>query len=85
MLIIPQTLNINNSRTTGAKPINLQTIRKLIGYSLKQAAVKAMFTPIVFEILMSEGRLVLSPTQWGTVNERVKISVKNQNKIFEIC
>ena len=85
MLIIPQTLNINNSRTTGAKPINLQTIRKLIGYSLKQAAIKAMFTSTVFEILMSEGRLVLSPTQWGTVNERVKISVKNQKKIFEIC
>ena len=31
-----------------------------------------MFTPTVFEILMSEGRLVLSPTQRGTGSERVK-------------
>ena len=35
MLIIPQTLNINNSRTTRAKYISLHTIRKLIEYSLK--------------------------------------------------
>ena len=35
MPIIPQTLNINNLRTTNAKPINLRTIRKLIKYSLK--------------------------------------------------
>ena len=36
MPIIPQTLNINNSRTTRAKSINLHTIRKLIEYSLKK-------------------------------------------------
>ena len=30
ILIIPQTLNINNWRTTSAKSINLDSIRKLI-------------------------------------------------------
>ena len=72
MLIIQQTLNINNSRTTRAKSINLHTIRKLIEYSLKEVRIKAMLTPIVLEILMSEGRSVLSPAQWGTRSERVK-------------
>ena len=38
----------------------------------KKVPIKAMFTPTVFEILMSEGRLVLSPTQRGTGSERVK-------------
>ena len=33
--VIPQTLNINNWRTTGEKSINLDTIRKLIVYPLK--------------------------------------------------
>ena len=33
--IITQTLNINNLRTTSAKSINLNTIRKLVEYSLK--------------------------------------------------
>ena len=40
-----------------------------------------MFTRGVFEILMSEGRLVLSPAQWGTGSEKVKVSVKNQKVI----
>ena len=40
-----------------------------------------MFIHGVFEILMSEGRLVLSPTQWGTGSEKVKVSVKNQKVI----
>ena len=31
-----------------------------------------MITSTIFEILMSEGRSVLSPTQRGTGNERVK-------------
>ena len=35
MPIITQTLNINNLRTTGARSINLHTIRKLVEYSLK--------------------------------------------------
>ena len=33
--IIPQTLNINNQRTTSAESINLDIIKKLIEYSLK--------------------------------------------------
>ena len=32
-----------------------------------------MFTSTVFEILMSEGRSVLSPAQWGVGNERVNV------------
>ena len=40
MPIIPQTLNINNLRTTSAKSINLHTIRKLIEYSLKNVPVR---------------------------------------------
>ena len=52
MPIIAQTLNINNLRTASAKSINLHTIRKLTEYSLKIVLT-------VFEILLSEGRLVL--------------------------
>ena len=48
------------------------TIRKLIEYSLKNVSVKAMFTLTVFEILLSEGRSVLSSAQRGTGSERVK-------------
>ena len=35
MPIITQTLNINNLRTTSAKSINVDTIRKLVEYCLK--------------------------------------------------
>ena len=71
MPVILQTLNTNNSRTTTAKSINLHTIRKLIEYSLKNIVMKVVFTPTVFEILMSECRSVLSPAQRGTGSERV--------------
>ena len=74
MPIIPQTFNINNSRTTGAKSINLHTIRKLIEYSLSKIWIKEILTPTVFEILISEGRLVLSPAQRCTGSKRVKHS-----------
>ena len=63
MPTIPQTLNINNLTTTSDNYINLNTIRKLIKYSLKNTSVKPMSTLIVFEILQFEGRLVLSPAQ----------------------
>ena len=75
MLVIPQTLKINNSRTTRAKSINLHTIRKLIEYSLKKVLIKAMFTPTVFNILMSEVRLVLSPAQRVTGSERANMKL----------
>ena len=45
--IIPQTLNINNQRTTSAKSINLHIIKNFI-------FVKSMFTLTVFEILLFE-------------------------------
>ena len=67
-----QTLNINNLRTTRAKSINLNTIRKIIEYSLKTAILKTIFILIVFEIFLLEFRSVLSPTQRGTGSESVK-------------
>ena len=81
MPIIPQNLNINNLRAAKAKSINLHTIRKLIKYSFKNVLQKAMFTLTGFEILLFVGRTVLSPSQQGTVCERVKVSVKNQKNI----
>ena len=42
MPLTPQTLNINNSRTTRAKSINLHIIGKLIEYSLKNVADKGI-------------------------------------------
>ena len=84
MPIIQQTLNINNSRTTRAKSINLHTIRKLIEYSLKNRPIKAIFTPTVFEILMSEGRSVLSPAQRGTWSERVKNNFRKPYKPIKV-
>ena len=75
MSIIPQTLNINNLRTTSTKSVNLHTIRKLIEYSLKNVLVKSMFTLTAFEILLFEGRPPLSPAQWGTGNETANNSL----------
>ena len=75
--IIPQTLNINNLRTTSAKSVNLHNIRRLTEYSLKNVLVKAMFTITAFEILLSESRSVLSPAQWGTGNERFNANILN--------
>ena len=80
--IIPQTLNINNLRAASAKSIKMHTIKKLIKYSLKFFSVKAVFTVTVFEILLFEGRSVLSPAQRGTGSEKVKVSVKNQKNIW---
>ena len=57
--ITPQTLNINNWRTTSAKSISLDIIRKLIEYSLKEGVVKAMLALIFSEILLLDARLVL--------------------------
>ena len=65
MPIIPPTLNINNLRTTSVMSTNLDTIRKLIKYSLKNIPAKAAFTLTFFEILLFEGRTVLSPVQGG--------------------
>ena len=78
--MIPQSLNINNLRTTGAKSIKLHIIRKLIEHSLKRVLV--VFTLTAFEILLFEGRSVVSPAQRVTWSERVKVSVKNQKNIW---
>ena len=71
MPIIPPTLNINNLRTTSVMSTNLDTIRKLIKYSLKNIPAKAAFTITVFEILLFEGRKVLSLVQGGAGSKRV--------------
>ena len=70
--IISKTININNFRTTFTTSINLCTIKKLINYSLQYIPVKAIFTLRIFEILLFEGRSVLSPAQRGTDSEKVK-------------
>ena len=57
-----QTLNINNLRTRRAKSINLNTIRKVIEYSLKTVILKTIFI-LVFEIFLFKFRSVLSPIQ----------------------
>ena len=57
--INPQTLNINNYKTTNAESINLDIIRKLIEYSLK-LLVKAMFTSTTFEKLLLEVLILLA-------------------------
>ena len=80
--IISQNLNINNQRTTSAKSINLQIIRKLIEYFFKNAYVKAFFTLTVLKIFLLEGRLVLPPAQRDTGNEKVTFSMENPKKCF---
>ena len=71
MPIIIQTLNIDNLRATSAKSINLNTIRKLVEYSLKNVPAKAMFN---LTVLLPEGRSALTPAQRDTGNERVNFS-----------
>ena len=51
--IITQTSNILKQRTTKAKSINLDIIRKFINHSLKKVLLKAMFITLTgFEILL---------------------------------
>ena len=86
VLTIPQTLNINNQITTSTKPINLDIIRKLIEYFLKNMLVKEMFTLTLFEILLFKERSILSPTQWVQAVKWFKYSVlkKRENEwLFE--
>ena len=60
-------------RTTSGESINLHTIRKLVEYSFKNVAAKAMFTLSVFEILLPKGRSVLPPAQRSTGSETVNV------------
>ena len=83
--IIPQTLNINNQRTTSTKSNNLDIVRKLIEYYFKKVLVKAMLTLTVLEILLFEARLILYPAQWATESERVKIKKKGYLSYFKSC
>ena len=82
--VITQDLNINNLRTTSAKSINLNTIRKLLEYSLKGAGEKTVFILRVSGILRSEGRSVLSAAQRRSGSKGVKVPVKNQKHISNL-
>ena len=84
MLIITQDLNINNLRTRSGKSINLHIIKKLVDYLLKDVAAKVMFIITVLQILLSEDRSLLWPSQRGTVTERVKVLVKNPKHIVNL-
>ena len=84
ILIILQTLNINDFRTISGKSINLDIIRKLIEYSLKKISMKKMFTLIFIKIALFKCSSVLSPAHWVTQSERAKYSVYNQ-KLFSVC
>lgn len=57
--IIPNILNINNLGSSSENSIILDITRKLIKYYFKNASDKAMFTLIVFEISLFEGKSVL--------------------------
>ena len=81
ILIILQTLNINNKRTTSTCSINLNIIRKFIEYSLQDACLKIVSNLIVFEIFLFDGRPVLAPTKWGTRYKRVRFSVENHKNV----
>ena len=83
--IIPQTLNINNLRTTSAKSINLHTIRKAYLIFFKKHFKRVMFTSAVFEILLSEIRSVLSPAQRGVQGAKGLNFQWKTKKIFGIC
>ena len=54
--------------------INLNIIRKLIEYSLKNFLVNAIFTLTFFEKLVFEVRSILAPAQWATGSERLNIN-----------
>ena len=58
--------------------INLDIILKLIMCFLKYFVIKAMFTFTLFEILLFKFRLVLAPTQEGTVRYGLS-SLQNLN------
>ena len=65
--------NYDNYRTASAKTINLGCDRKLIQYYLQKSMEKMQFFCTVFEILLSQGRSVLSPVQQVAGSERVKV------------
>ena len=72
MLVIPKTLKIDNFRTTSSNSINLDTIRKLMEYSLRKIFVKAIFTLTIFEILLIECRSVSHQSRGAKRGKKVK-------------
>ena len=82
MLIIAQTLNINNLRTPSTKSINLQSIRKLIEYSLKNLLQRQCLLLLFLRYCcLKVGQYYHLPTQQGTGSKKVKVPVKNQKNI----
>ena len=82
--IISQILAINNSRTIRAKSVNLHTLRKWIEYNFQKTGTEGLFFFTLFEVLMSEGRSVLSESQQGTENKMVQASVKKQKNVLNL-
>ena len=62
--------------------MNPHTIKNIIEYSFKNFLVRAaMFTVIIFKILLFKDRSKLSSAQWAGGNKRVKVLVKNEKNI----
>ena len=72
MPIIPQTLSINNLGTTSAKSIDLNTIRKLVEYSLNN--LTSMFALTVLEILLFD--IITHTAGAGSKRANVRVIIR---------
>ena len=70
--VIPQTLNVNNLRTTSAKSINLHTIRKLTEYSLKQLQKGSVYC-YGFRDITVRRQVGIIPCPAGYIERMVKL------------
>ena len=59
-------------------------LKNVIEHTFKKSGIKALFTPSVFEVLMSECRSVLSHSHRCAGNEMVQVSLQNKKR-FLIC
>ena len=63
----------------------MDIIKELIKYSLENVREEALFTHIVFEMLLFEYRLVLSPASELQETATKKQKIKKKNKVKENC
>ena len=86
MPVNPQTLNINNLRTTNGKSINLHTIRKLIEYSLKMFCKIFLYWTFSYTHTHTKENIICcSETRWidfqNQLKEKKSMKIKlNQNQ-----
>ena len=85
MSVIRQNLNINNLRTTTAKVYQPAYHYKACLIFLRKCSARVMFALLVFEMLLSQGRSILRPTQQGTWRERVSKYGCNFDDVSKIC